>query len=110
LKRGLKGIHCPADFRRGFHSDEVIDMPGAGISLVVLAVGAILDFAVTASPDQHGFDINRVGLILVIVGAFGLVLSVLLLMSGRGWYGARRHVSVMDDGRGNSVSREDVYR
>jgi hypothetical protein len=85
-------------------------MPGAGISLVVLAVGAILDFAVTASPDQHGFDINRVGLILVIVGAFGLVLSVLLLMSGRGWYGARRHVSVMDDGRGNSVSREDVYR
>lgn len=85
-------------------------MPGVGISVVVLAVGAILDFAVTASPYQRGFDINRVGLILMIVAAFGLVLSLLLWMSGRGRYGTRRHETVIDDGHGNSVYREDVYR
>ena len=34
-------------------------MPGVGISVVVFAVGAVLDFAVTVNPDQHGFTINR---------------------------------------------------
>ena len=44
---------------------------GFVVSLVVFAVGAILDFAVTASTYQHGFNIRTVGLILMIVGAFG---------------------------------------
>ncbi|HTU38865.1 MAG TPA: hypothetical protein VMF35_12780 [Acidimicrobiales bacterium] len=85
-------------------------MPGVGISIVVFAVGAVLDFAVTASPYQHGFDINRVGVILMIVGAVGLALSLVFWVGGRGWYGARRHETMVDDGRGNYVHREDVYR
>jgi hypothetical protein len=36
-------------------------------SLVIFAVGAVLDVALTASPDQHGFDLQRVGVILMIV-------------------------------------------
>lgn len=87
-------------------------MPGVGISVVLFAVGAILDFAVTVSPNQHGFNINAVGVILMIVGAVGLVLSLLLWGMGTsgGWTGVRRHRTVVDDGQGNVVRREDLYQ
>jgi hypothetical protein len=91
-------------------SIEVIHMPGVGISVVAFAVGAILDFAVTVSPYQHGFNIDRVGAILMIVCAVGFVVSLLFWGGGRGWYGTRRHETVVDDGRGNHVHREDLYR
>jgi len=87
-------------------------MVGAGglvVSIIAFAVGAILDWAVTVSPYQHGFNVNKVGVILMIVGAVGFVLSLLLGGSGRGWYGGR-HETVVDDGRGNFVHREDTYR
>lgn len=45
-----------------------------GFSLFMLAVGAILAFAVTAS--VRGIDINIVGWILMGVGAVGLVFSI----------------------------------
>jgi predicted lysophospholipase L1 biosynthesis ABC-type transport system permease subunit len=44
---------------------------GLTASIVAFAVGAVLDFAFTASPDQHGFNIHTVGVILMIVGAVG---------------------------------------
>jgi hypothetical protein len=43
-------------------------------SLVVIAVGAILRFAVTASVD--GVVLSTVGLVLMIVGAVGLALGL----------------------------------
>lgn len=48
-----------------------------GTSIVLLAVGAILRFAVTVTTT--GFSIHTVGLILMIAGAVGLVLSLLWL-------------------------------
>jgi hypothetical protein len=45
----------------------------------------------------------------MIVGAVGFVLSLLFWGTGRGWYGGR-HETVVDDGRGNFVHREDTYR
>jgi len=45
-----------------------------GFSLFLLAVGAILAFAVTAT--VKGVDINIVGWILMGVGAIGLVFSI----------------------------------
>jgi hypothetical protein len=80
---------------------------GIASSLVIFAVGAILDFAVTASPYQHGFNIRTVGVILMIVGAVGFVLSI---VAGAFWgNGPRRHRTVVDDGQGNVVRREDTY-
>ncbi|MCL2769395.1 MAG: DUF6458 family protein [Solirubrobacterales bacterium] len=52
-------------------------MPGTGTSLLLIAVGAILRYAVTASPS--GFSLPTIGLILMIVGIVGLVLSLLYL-------------------------------
>jgi hypothetical protein len=46
-----------------------------GSSLVLIAVGAILRYAVTATVS--GIDLRVVGLILMIVGIVGFVLSLL---------------------------------
>jgi uncharacterized membrane protein YedE/YeeE len=56
-----------------------------GTSLFLIAVGAILRFAVTAT--AHGFDIQTVGVILMIVGGVGLVISLFWMMV---WSGRRR--------------------
>jgi hypothetical protein len=78
---------------------------GLATSIVVFAVGAVLDFAVTVNPDQHGFNIHTVGIILMIVGAVGAVLSLIAVLSS----GMRRHRTVIDDGQGNVVRRDDTY-
>lgn len=52
-----------------------------GSSLFLIAVGAILKFAVTASIG--GIDLQTVGVILMIVGIVGLIVGVLLLMNRR---------------------------
>ena len=54
-------------------------MPALGISLILVAVGAILAFAVSATVT--GVAIPTIGVILMIVGAIGLVMSLLFLMS-----------------------------
>ena len=48
---------------------------GIGVSIFLLALGAILAFAVDV--QANGIDINTVGVILMIVGAIGLATSFL---------------------------------
>lgn len=48
-----------------------------GAALVLLAVGAILRFAI-ATTATHGIDVRVVGDILMIVGALGLIIWVLI--------------------------------
>lgn len=68
---------------------------GAVVSLILIAVGAILAFAVTA--EASGIDLDTVGVILMIVGSLGLVLS-LIFWSTLGGYGiARRETYVRED-------------
>jgi sulfite exporter TauE/SafE len=47
---------------------------GIGTSILLIAVGAILRFAVHVSTS--GFSIHTVGLILMIVGVIGLLISL----------------------------------
>ena len=78
-------------------------MIGAGglvTSIIVFAVGAILDYAVVASPDQHGFNVNKVGMILMIVGVVGAVLSILAMLFAN----SRRSHPVVEDGEGHVCS------
>ena len=46
-----------------------------GASIFLLVVGAILTFAVNVSTE--GFNINTVGIILMVAGVVGLLLSLL---------------------------------
>lgn len=63
---------------------------GIGVSLILIAVGAVLTWAVTATAS--GVDIHTVGVILMIVGAVGLLLSLVFWSSwgGPGWVTRRR--------------------
>lgn len=67
---------------------------GIGTSLFLIAIGAILRFAVTAS--AQGVELATVGLILMIVGIVGLLISLLLLMQARGPVVARERVVERD--------------
>jgi hypothetical protein len=59
---------------------------GISLSILLLAVGAVLAWAVSA--DVSGMDINAVGVILMIVGAIGLLVS-LVFWSSWGGFGSR---------------------
>ncbi len=50
---------------------------GIGTSLFLIAVGAILKFAVNASVS--GLELATIGVILMVVGVVGLLISLFLL-------------------------------
>ena len=52
---------------------------GIGGSLFLVALGAILYWAVTV--EAEGFDLNMIGLILMIVGVVGLILTLIMTAS-----------------------------
>jgi hypothetical protein len=60
---------------------------GIGVSIFLIALGAILRFAVTASVT--GINVHTVGVILMIVGIVGLVLSLLFWTAMGSWYPGR---------------------
>lgn len=62
-----------------------------GTSLFLIAVGAILRYAVTATVS--GINLHVVGLVLIVIGVVGLLLSLL-------WFGA------WASRRGTPVERE----
>ena len=55
---------------------------GIGTSIFLIAVGAILRYAVTATVS--GVELETVGLILMIVGIIGLVISLAVMFLGNG--------------------------
>jgi len=54
---------------------------GIGTSLFLIAVGAILYFAVDA--DISGLEVSTIGIILMVVGVIGLLITLFLLSSSR---------------------------
>ncbi len=54
---------------------------GIGINIFLIAVGAILTWAVDAT--VAGLDINVVGVILMVAGAVGLILTLLVFAPRR---------------------------
>ena len=68
---------------------------GLGVSLFLIAIGLILWLAVSA--EVSGIDINMVGLILVIIGALGLLISMIFWSTWGGVGGWRRDTIVRDD-------------
>jgi hypothetical protein len=91
---------------------------GLGVSLVLIAGGAILAWGVTSEPS--GLDLDAIGVILIVIGIIGFILSLLLWRTwwgpgyfsrstyvedapgGRPWYyggwGGRRSTYVEEDG------------
>jgi hypothetical protein len=59
---------------------------GISVSLLLIAAGAILAWAVNA--DVSGLEIQTIGVILLVVGILGLILSVIFWSSWGGFGGA----------------------
>lgn len=53
-----------------------------GSSLFLIAVGAVLKFAVTAT--VAGIEIQTIGVILMIVGVIGLLVEIVMVLNRRG--------------------------
>ncbi|HEY3185128.1 MAG TPA: hypothetical protein VGJ77_19970 [Gaiellaceae bacterium] len=69
---------------------------GIAVSLIIIAVGAILAFAVNPSGNP-AVDPNTAGWVLMIVGIAGLIIDILLWESWGPGYMRRRRVAY--DGR-----------
>jgi len=61
---------------------------GLGVSLFLIAAGAILVWGVSAT--VAGLDVNAIGVILMVVGIIVLILSMIFWSSWGGWGGSRR--------------------
>jgi hypothetical protein len=53
-------------------------MPALGISLILIAAGAILAFAI---PPVSGIALGTIGIILMAVGGIGLLMAILFTLS-----------------------------
>ncbi len=69
---------------------------GIGVSLILIAAGAILTWAINVS--SSGFNITTIGIILMVVGAIGIVLSLMFWSSWGGVGGTRRRTTYVEDG------------
>jgi hypothetical protein len=71
---------------------------GIGVSLILIAVGAVLTWAVSATTS--GVNIHTVGVILMVVGAAGLLISLVFWSSwgaGVPGYAGRRRTTTIDE-------------
>jgi hypothetical protein len=71
---------------------------GIGVSLILIGAGAILTWAVNATSSS--INVNTVGVILMVVGAVGLLLSLMFWSTWGGFGGApgaRRRVTTYED-------------
>ena len=66
---------------------------GIAVSILLIAVGAVLTWGVTA--EAEGLDVNAIGVILLIVGLLGLVLSMIFWSS---WGGFHRRATYVEGG------------
>lgn len=78
---------------------------GIGVSLILIAVGAVLAFAVHVTTS--GFNIHTVGYILLIVGAVGALIS-LVFWSSWGGFGGRTVVDDRGPARRRTVVEDEV--
>ena len=70
---------------------------GLGVSLILIAVGAILTWAVDVTAS--GVNVHAIGVILLIVGLVGGILSMIFWSSWAGpGYFTRRRTTIVDDG------------
>jgi hypothetical protein len=65
---------------------------GLGVSLLLIAVGAILIWGLQS--DVAGISEDAIGVILIVIGALGLILSMMFWSSWGGLAGRRRSTYV----------------
>jgi hypothetical protein len=80
---------------------------GISLSILLIAIGAVLAWAVSA--EVSGVDIQVVGAILLVVGILGLITSFLFWSSwgGFGGFGPREAAQGGQGGQNTTVIKDD---
>lgn len=76
---------------------------GIGASIFLIAAGALMTFAVNVS-NSHGFNVHTAGVVLMVIGAIGLLASALI-------FGPRSRRTIVQDNTGRrvtSVTRDEL--
>jgi hypothetical protein len=73
---------------------------GIAASVFLIAAGAIMSFAVETD-SSNGFNINNAGVILMVIGLIGLLVSLII------WAPRRMRQTVVEEGPG---TRRRLYR
>jgi hypothetical protein len=69
---------------------------GIGVGIFLIAAGAILTWGVTS--EAEGLNIDAIGVILMVVGLIGVLISLMFWSSWGGFGGIRRRTVVEDGG------------
>jgi uncharacterized membrane protein YciS (DUF1049 family) len=87
-----------------------VGLPGMVLSAITVAVGSIMYWAVTY--QGTGFRLSTVGIILMIAGAFGFVVSSIIFGMSRSPVRASKHSMDREvvDAQGNSSSVHEDSR
>ncbi|MGQ0847214.1 MAG: DUF6458 family protein [Sporichthyaceae bacterium] len=81
---------------------------GIGVGIFLVAVGAILAFAVNTTTEA--VDLETIGVILMVVGAVGIALSMAFWSSWGGGGISRRRVETYDSADpSRRVVRDETY-
>lgn len=86
-------------------------LTGMVFSTISIAVGAVLYWAVTTT-HNHGFRLSTVGAILMVVGAVGLAVSIVVFGTSRRPAGSRHHSydrEITDAQGRTAVVHEEVH-
>jgi hypothetical protein len=84
-------------------------LTGMVFSLISLAAGAVMYWAVTS--QEHGFRLSTVGVILMVVGAIGLVISTIVFAMARRPVGTQKRTddrAVTDTAGRTAAVHEEV--
>ncbi|MDQ6847969.1 MAG: DUF6458 family protein [Candidatus Dormibacteraeota bacterium] len=63
---------------------------GLGVGIFLTAIGAVMAFAINVDTSGSGVNLHTIGIILLIVGILGIVLSMFFWSSWGGFGGGRR--------------------
>ena len=63
---------------------------GFGVGIFLIAVGAVMAFALNVDTSGSGVNLHTIGIILLVVGVLGTLLSMFFWSSWGGFGGGRR--------------------
>ncbi len=63
---------------------------GLGVGFLLIAVGAVMAFALNINTSGSGVNLHTIGIILLVVGILGTLLSMFFWSSWGGFGGGRR--------------------
>jgi hypothetical protein len=85
-------------------------LTGMVFSIISIAAGAVMYWAVTT--QGHGFRLSTIGVILMVVGVVGLVVSTVVFATSRRPQGSRHHTfdrEVTDSQGASTAVHEEVH-